>query len=74
MGAAFAVFKGVNLTHGLRVSESEELKGLDQNERGTTAYPEFFGVDEARNMLDLDIEQELSLVKEDKLKIDLNAS
>jgi len=70
--AAFAVFKGVNLTHGLRVSESEELKGLDQNEHGTTAYPEFFGVEEARNMLDLDAEQELSLVKEDKLQIDIN--
>jgi Amt family ammonium transporter len=70
--AAFAVFKTVNLSHGLRVSELEELKGLDQNEHGTSAYPEFFGVEEARNMLDLDAEQELALMKENKLEIDVN--
>lgn len=70
---AFAVFKTVNLTHGLRVTESEELKGLDQNEHGTSAYPEFFGVEEARNMLDLDAEQELALVKENKLNIDITS-
>lgn len=70
--AAFVVFKSVNLSHGLRVSESEELKGLDQNEHGTSAYPEFFGVEEARSMLDLDAEQELALMKENKLEIDVN--
>jgi Amt family ammonium transporter len=72
IGATFVVFKTANLTHGLRVSEVEELNGLDQNEHGTSAYPDFFGVDEARTMLDLDVEQELELLKEEKIKIDLN--
>jgi Amt family ammonium transporter len=68
---AYAVFKIVTLTHGLRVSETEELKGLDKNEHGTTAYPEFFGVDEARDILDLDAEEELELIKEDKIQVNL---
>ncbi|MGM0547334.1 MAG: ammonium transporter [Bacteroidota bacterium] len=68
---AFAVFKGVNLTHGLRVTEAEELKGLDQNEHGTSAYPDFFGINEARDMLDLDAEEELSLIKKEKINISL---
>lgn len=71
-GTAYAVCKTVHHFHGLRVSEIEELNGLDQNEHGTTAYPDFFGVNEARDMLDLDTEQELALVKEKKLKIELN--
>ncbi|MCW9709170.1 ammonium transporter [Aliifodinibius sp. 1BSP15-2V2] len=71
IGTAYLVFKVTNVTHGLRVSEVEELNGLDQNEHGMTAYPDFFGVDEVRDMMDLDIEQELTLVKEEKLKIDL---
>ncbi len=70
-GLTYIVFKIVDLKHGLRVSEIEELNGLDQNEHGTSAYPDFFGVDEARTMLDLDVEQELELLKEDKVKIDL---
>jgi len=57
----------------LRVSEAEELKGLDKNEHGTSAYPAFFGVDEARNMLDLDAEEELALLKDDKLKVELES-
>ncbi|SHG11597.1 ammonium transporter [Fodinibius roseus] len=71
-GTAYVVCKTIHRTHGLRVSEIEELNGLDQNEHGTTAYPDFFGVDEARDMLDLETEQELALVKEKKLKIELN--
>jgi Amt family ammonium transporter len=69
---AYIVFKTISVTHGLRVSEVEELNGLDQNEHGMTAYPDFFGVNEARDMMDLDIEQELTLLKEEKLKIDLH--
>lgn len=71
-GAAFGVFKLINITQGLRVSEMEELNGLDQNEHGTNAYPDFFGVDEARNMLDLNPQEELDLLKKEKLEFDLN--
>lgn len=71
-GTAFLVFKTIKVTMGLRVSEIEELNGLDQNEHGMTAYPDFFGVDEARNMLDLNAEDELTLLKEEKLNIDLH--
>lgn len=71
-GTAFAVTKTADRVLGLRVSEAEELNGLDRNEHGTSAYPDFFGVDEARTMLDLDTEEELALVKEEKLKIKLN--
>ncbi len=71
-GTALAVFKMIDIYSGLRVSEAEELHGLDRNEHGTSAYPDFWGVNEARDMLDLDIEQELTLLKEQTLKIDIN--
>jgi Amt family ammonium transporter len=38
---SFAVFKAIDLTHGMRVSEEEEREGLDRSEHGGTAYPEF---------------------------------
>ncbi|HKL18168.1 MAG TPA: hypothetical protein VJ905_04340, partial [Halalkalibaculum sp.] len=68
---AFLVFKTINKYHGLRVTEAEEINGLDLNEHGTTAYPEFFGVNDARSILDLDDEQEIELLKQGKLSIDL---
>ncbi|MFC6725954.1 ammonium transporter, partial [Halobium palmae] len=39
-GATFAVADAV---FGLRVSEEEEMEGLDQGEHGVTTYPEFIG-------------------------------
>ena len=39
--AAVAVFKIVDAVTGLRVSEGEELSGLDMAEHGMAAYPEF---------------------------------
>lgn len=68
---AYLVFKTINKLHGLRVTEAEEINGLDLNEHGTTAYPEFFGVNDARSILDLDDEQEIELLKRGKLSIDL---
>jgi Amt family ammonium transporter len=65
-------FKAIDIYSGLRVSEAEELHGLDRNEHGTSAYPDFWGVNEARDMLDLNTEQELTLLKEQTLKIDIN--
>jgi Amt family ammonium transporter len=38
---SFAVFKLIDVTHGMRVSEEEEREGLDRSEHGGTAYPEF---------------------------------
>ncbi len=40
--ASMALFKVVDAITGLRVSEDEELSGLDLAEHGTPAYPEFF--------------------------------
>lgn len=68
---AFLVFKIINKYHGLRVTESEEINGLDLNEHGTTAYPEFFGVNNARDMLELNVDQEIELLKQGKLSVDL---
>lgn len=42
-GTGFLVFKGLDLTMGLRVSEEEELEGLDMPEHGALAYPEMAG-------------------------------
>jgi len=38
---AFILFKLINATIGLRVSEEEELEGLDATEHGGHAYPDF---------------------------------
>jgi Amt family ammonium transporter len=40
-GTAFAMFKIVAMTNGLRVSPEEELEGLDYTEHGGIAYPDF---------------------------------
>ncbi len=40
-GTAFVLFKIVSLTVGLRVTEQEEIDGLDFGEHGNEAYPEF---------------------------------
>jgi Amt family ammonium transporter len=39
--AAFIMFKLIEKTVGLRVSEEEELAGLDYAEHGGNAYPDF---------------------------------
>ena len=39
-GGGFILFKALDLTMGLRVSEEEEEIGLDETEHGTVAYPE----------------------------------
>ncbi len=40
-GIGFILFKLIDLTIGLRVSEEEELAGLDFGEHGANAYPDF---------------------------------
>ena len=40
-GAAFIMFKLIDLTIGLRVSPEEESQGLDFSEHGGNAYPDF---------------------------------
>ena len=39
-GGGFILFKVLDLTMGLRVSEEEEEEGLDETEHGTVAYPQ----------------------------------
>ena len=39
-GGGFVLFKVLDLTMGLRVSEEEEEIGLDETEHGTVAYPQ----------------------------------
>lgn len=39
-GGGFVLFKVLDLTMGLRVSEEEEEVGLDETEHGTVAYPQ----------------------------------
>ena len=38
---AFILFKVIAMTIGLRVTEEEELEGLDLSEHGANAYPDF---------------------------------
>lgn len=38
---AFVLFLIIKVTIGIRVSEQEELEGLDKHEHGMSAYPEF---------------------------------
>jgi Amt family ammonium transporter len=40
-GTAFAMFKLIAATNGLRVTPEEELEGLDYTEHGGVAYPDF---------------------------------
>ncbi len=40
-GVAFILFKVIDLTVGLRVSEKEEMEGLDIGEHGANAYHDF---------------------------------
>ncbi len=40
-GAAFILFKVIDLTVGLRVSKKEEMEGLDIGEHGANAYHDF---------------------------------
>ena len=40
-GTSFLVFKSIDAIVGMRVSENEELVGLDHSEHGGEAYPEF---------------------------------
>ena len=40
-GTAFILFKAIKAIVGLRVSEAEELQGLDVGEHGASAYPDF---------------------------------
>ncbi|MBU0968615.1 MAG: ammonium transporter [Proteobacteria bacterium] len=40
-GVAFLLFKAIDLTMGLRVSEEEEMEGLDIGEHGANAYNDF---------------------------------
>ncbi len=39
--SSFVLFKGINAVVGLRVSESEEMEGLDRGEHGMEAYADF---------------------------------
>jgi Amt family ammonium transporter len=39
--AGLIVFKLIDVVIGLRVSEKEELEGLDVTEHGIRAYPEY---------------------------------
>lgn len=41
MVAGFALFYGIKALTGLRVSEEEEQRGLDYEEHGASAYPDF---------------------------------
>ncbi|MDR8389660.1 ammonium transporter [Aliifodinibius sp. S!AR15-10] len=68
---AFLVFKTIEVFHGLRVSPEEELNGLDKYEHGMRAYPDFFGVNDAREMMDLDAEQEMSFINNPILSVDI---
>ena len=41
IGSMFIIFKLIDMTVGLRVSEAEELKGLDIGEHGVESYSGF---------------------------------
>ncbi|MFH5831770.1 ammonium transporter [Halalkalibaculum sp. DA384] len=72
IGTAYLVFKGIEQFHDLRVSAEEELNGLDKYEHGVRGYPDFFGVNDAREMMDLDAEQELNLINNAILPVDVD--
>lgn len=70
--SAFLVFKGISVFHGLRVSPEEEITGLDRHEHGTTAYPEFFGIRDATEMMELTESQQLELIHNQRTMIEVN--
>ena len=43
LGVGLILFKAIDLTMGLRVSDEEEAEGLDEPEHGAVAYPEIAG-------------------------------
>lgn len=43
-GAGLIMFKTMDKIFGIRVSPAEEIKGLDVQEHGTPAYPEFYSI------------------------------
>ena len=53
-GTSFLVFKAIDLTVGMRVSEKEERAGLDRSEHGGEAYPEFVFQEQIAAPSDLD--------------------
>jgi Amt family ammonium transporter len=53
-GTSFIVFKMIDLTVGMRVSEREERAGLDRSEHGGEAYPEFVFQEQIAAPSDLD--------------------
>jgi len=46
-GLGFVLFKAMDLVMGIRVSPEEELRGLDIDEHGSPAYPNFLVVEES---------------------------
>lgn len=44
---SFALFYAIKLVMGIRVTEEEEIRGLDITEHGMEAYPDFQGIAEA---------------------------
>jgi Amt family ammonium transporter len=53
-GTSFLVFKVIDVTFGMRVSEKEERAGLDRSEHGGEAYPEFVFQEQVAAPSDLD--------------------
>ena len=53
-GTSFIVFKLIDITVGMRVSEQEERDGLDRSEHGGEAYPEFVFQEQIAAPSDLD--------------------
>jgi Amt family ammonium transporter len=53
-GTSFLVFKLIDVTFGMRVSEKEERAGLDRSEHGGEAYPEFVFQEQVAAPSDLD--------------------
>ena len=47
VACSFVIFYVVKLVMGIRVTEEEEIKGLDITEHGMEAYPDFQGIAEA---------------------------
>lgn len=70
-GTSYVIFALIEKYYGLRVSAEEEVGGLDLSEHGMQGYPEFFGVRDARGMMDLSDEQEVELIRNRRLSIDL---
>ncbi len=48
-GLGFALFKIIDVVIGLRVSEEDEIEGLDYSEHGAESYPDFMVNLKARN-------------------------